>query len=188
MSLVQQFLKSFREEASVEPGLFEKADGTVWLRNPDMSESQVTGGGGSQPFGQAFPFTHATANILTGAALWTPPIGTFISGGYPALLVSITTGFNGTTPMIEVGVIVSGSFEPLSSGFAVGTPDPPTPANAVDTSFNDIAASISFGTNYAAYQTGTDPIAVRLSDGASGDPGSTVGVGRLIPTVFGVPA
>lgn len=46
MSLVREFLKSFREVDTSEPGLFQKEDGTVWLRNPDQSETQLPGGGG----------------------------------------------------------------------------------------------------------------------------------------------
>lgn len=45
MSRVQQFLKSFRQDDDLEPGLFMKNDGTVWLRNPDGSETQLPGGG-----------------------------------------------------------------------------------------------------------------------------------------------
>lgn len=46
MTLVQQFLKSFRQSDDLEPGIFLKNDGTVWLRNPDGSETQLPGGGG----------------------------------------------------------------------------------------------------------------------------------------------
>lgn len=46
MSLIQQFLKSFRQTDDMEPGLIQKADGTVWLVNPDGSETQLTGSGG----------------------------------------------------------------------------------------------------------------------------------------------
>ncbi len=45
MSLIQEFLKSFRQDDSLEPGLFQKDDGTVWLRNPDSSETQLPGTG-----------------------------------------------------------------------------------------------------------------------------------------------
>lgn len=47
MSFVQRFLLGNRTEDNLEVGLFLKNDGTVWLRNPDGSETQVTGGGGS---------------------------------------------------------------------------------------------------------------------------------------------
>ena len=46
MGLIQQFLKSFRETEEVEPGIIQKADGTVWLVNPDGTETQLPGGGG----------------------------------------------------------------------------------------------------------------------------------------------
>lgn len=45
---VQRYLKGFRAHDDLEAGLFEKADGTVWVRNPDGSETQVGVGGGSQ--------------------------------------------------------------------------------------------------------------------------------------------
>lgn len=54
MSLVQQFLKSFRESDDLEVGIFMKNDGTVWLRNPDGSETQLPGGGGSSSGFAAF--------------------------------------------------------------------------------------------------------------------------------------
>lgn len=47
--LVQQFLKSFRQSDDLEPGIFMKNDGTVWLRNPDGSETQLPGAIGSPP-------------------------------------------------------------------------------------------------------------------------------------------
>lgn len=47
--LVQQFLKSFRQSDDLEPGIFMKNDGTVWLRNPDGSETQLPGGIGAPP-------------------------------------------------------------------------------------------------------------------------------------------
>jgi len=46
MGLVQNFLKSFREDDTMEPGLIQKDDGTVWLVNPDGSETQLPGGSG----------------------------------------------------------------------------------------------------------------------------------------------
>lgn len=46
---VQQFLKSFRQADDLEPGIFMKNDGTVWLRNPDGSETQLPGAAGSLP-------------------------------------------------------------------------------------------------------------------------------------------
>jgi len=43
MSLIQQFLKGNRETDEMEPGLIQKADATVWLVNPDGSETQIGG-------------------------------------------------------------------------------------------------------------------------------------------------
>lgn len=46
MSFIQRFLLGNRVEDDLQVGLFLKNDGTVWLRNPDGSETQVSGGGG----------------------------------------------------------------------------------------------------------------------------------------------
>lgn len=59
MSLVQQFLKSFRESDDLKAGLFEKNDGTVWLRNPDGSETQLPGAG----------FPPIWVDLLSGASI-----------------------------------------------------------------------------------------------------------------------
>lgn len=45
MTLVRFFTRSFREADTLDEGLFQKNDGTVWIRNPDGSEDQITGGG-----------------------------------------------------------------------------------------------------------------------------------------------
>lgn len=47
MSLITRFLTGFRETDQMEPGLIQKPDGTVWLVNPDGSETQISGGGGT---------------------------------------------------------------------------------------------------------------------------------------------
>lgn len=46
MGLIQRFLLGNRVDDDLQVGLFLKNDGTVWLRNPDASETQVDGGGG----------------------------------------------------------------------------------------------------------------------------------------------
>lgn len=46
MGLIQRFLLGNRVDDDLQVGLFLKNDGTVWLRNPDGSETQVAGGGG----------------------------------------------------------------------------------------------------------------------------------------------
>lgn len=46
MSLIQRFLLGNRVEDDLQVGLFLKNDGTVWLRNPGGSETQVGAGGG----------------------------------------------------------------------------------------------------------------------------------------------
>jgi len=177
MSWFRQYLTAFRNDGTPSDGLFEKADGTVWLRNPDGSETQV-GSGGSQPVVYRLPFAFNTAGIVTpGAALWTPPEGFWFAAGYPSLTFSITTPFNGTTPKLDIGAMVAGVFTTLGGSLA-------------DATVADIQLAGSFKagqdynpTVYQFTQTGTDPLAVQLSDGASGDPGSTAGAGAII--IFG---
>lgn len=48
MTSFRQYLSGFFNSGTPGIGLFEKPDGTVWLKNPDGSETQV-GAGGSQP-------------------------------------------------------------------------------------------------------------------------------------------
>ena len=43
---VQQYAKEARSVDDLQVGLFEKSDGSQWIRNPDGTETQVTGGGG----------------------------------------------------------------------------------------------------------------------------------------------
>ncbi len=84
MSLIQEFLKSFRTDDSLEPGLFQKIDGTVWLRNPDGSETQVGVGSsigpvvvsGTPSAGQIIVATAAdAADWEDPAAPSVPPVG-----------------------------------------------------------------------------------------------------------------
>lgn len=49
MSFIQRFLLGNRVDDDLQVGLFLKNDGTVWLRNPDGSETQITGGGDAKP-------------------------------------------------------------------------------------------------------------------------------------------
>lgn len=64
MSFIQRFLLGNRVEDDLRVGLFLKNDGTVWLRNPDGSETQVAdGGGGSFPPPQWTVGTHGELEI-----------------------------------------------------------------------------------------------------------------------------
>ena len=45
--LERRFTTAFRGEDASAPGLILKDDGTVWLVNPDASETQLPGGGGA---------------------------------------------------------------------------------------------------------------------------------------------
>ena len=46
----RRFQTAFRVADTGLPGLIQKDDGTVWLVNPDGSETQLPGGAGSLPF------------------------------------------------------------------------------------------------------------------------------------------
>jgi len=48
MTLIRRVLTSFREDEQAEAQMFQKDDGTFWLRASDGTETQV-GSGGSQP-------------------------------------------------------------------------------------------------------------------------------------------
>lgn len=77
MGLVQQFLKSFRQEDNLEAGLFQKNDGTVWLRNPDGSATQVTGGGAPLPSGGSAGQLLTKLSSTDGDADWENVSGAF---------------------------------------------------------------------------------------------------------------
>ena len=47
--LERRFATSFRGVDDSSPGLIQKDDGTVWLVNPDGSETQLPGGAGALP-------------------------------------------------------------------------------------------------------------------------------------------
>jgi hypothetical protein len=49
MSLVRRVLTGFYSDSPTEPAMFQKADGTFWIRANDGSEAQVGSGGGSLP-------------------------------------------------------------------------------------------------------------------------------------------
>ena len=63
MSWFRQYLTAFRNDGVPSDGLFEKADGTVWLRNPDGSETQLPGGGGSIVVQQGATSVNPTTKI-----------------------------------------------------------------------------------------------------------------------------
>lgn len=47
MTSVLRYLTGFFSADTLQPGLIQKLDGTVWLVNPDGSEAQLSGGGSS---------------------------------------------------------------------------------------------------------------------------------------------
>lgn len=101
MSLVQQFLKGFRQTDTLEPGLFEKNDGTVWLRNTDGSETQVAGGSQSS-FPEATSQFSVANGYLDGQLRYVfqaDPVG--LTGGFGQFIT--------TVPMVVApsGIVVS---------------------------------------------------------------------------------
>lgn len=68
--IIQQFLKSFRGTDNPVPGIIEKPDGTIWLVNPDLTETQLPGGGALPD-----PSAEPDGDVLTtlgGVAVWSP--------------------------------------------------------------------------------------------------------------------
>src|SRR5690348_16524195 len=60
------------------------------------------GGGAGSPVVRAFPFAYNTAGILTGHAVYTPAIGDVLLDAW----IVITTAWNGTTPLADIGTFV----------------------------------------------------------------------------------
>lgn len=77
MNEIQQFLKSFLGTDTPVPGIIEKPNGTIWLVNPDLTETQLPGGGALPD-----PSAEPDGDVLTtqgGAAVWLP--GTAVTPG-----------------------------------------------------------------------------------------------------------
>lgn len=101
MSLIQRFLLGNRVEDDLQVGLFLKNDGTVWLRNPDGSETQLPGGGGgSFPPAGWYPNSEDDGSLLlVGGELQLTgghASHTFQTGDAIATFVAQATGVPGT--------------------------------------------------------------------------------------------
>lgn len=112
MSFIQRFLLGNRVEDDLQVGLFLKNDGTVWLRNPDGSETQVGGGGGSNSV------AIADLGILDVAAIF--------SGG-PVTLKALEAGqFLAAVKFTDTDFVATDLIAPLIAGpyrinLAIGT-------------------------------------------------------------------
>lgn len=88
-----------------------------------------TGGGGGGAGGlivRKFAFAYDTANLDTGAALYTPTVGDILLDAW----IEIDTAWNGTTPLCDIGEFTSGAV----SGYLYDTIGPigPNQADADD--------------------------------------------------------
>lgn len=112
MGLIQRFLLGNRVDDDLQVGLFLKNDGTVWLRNPERSETQVTGSGGSSQV------AIADLGILDVAAIF--------SGG-PATLNALDAGqFLAAVKFTDTDFVATDLVAPLIAGsfrinLAIGT-------------------------------------------------------------------
>lgn len=89
-----RFQTGFRAAASGEPGLVLHDDGTVWLVNPDSSETQLGGGGGGLP---AWWIVDETAQTVTVQFADDP------DGDYFGLTVEALGQFDGFTGVQVIG-------------------------------------------------------------------------------------
>lgn len=64
MTSVLRYLTGFFSADTLQPGLIQKLDGSVWLVNPDGSETQLPGGGGN--------VTNAGQQTFSGADVTVP--------------------------------------------------------------------------------------------------------------------
>jgi hypothetical protein len=87
----------------------------------DAIDNGAIGGGGGVTV-RKFPFAFDTADILTGAALYTPTIGDILLDAW----VEIDTAWNGTTPTGDVGMFDGdnlGFFANANAGIDMAAPD-----------------------------------------------------------------
>lgn len=117
-----------------------------------------------------------TPGLQTGVPIYTPALaGTVIA--YAFSWVSVTTGFDGTTP--KVFLVLQGS--PSSATFIIRVPV--TALNSNGTGWYSPKNMQGTGTGQeggSVVLTGTTPIVVGIDDGAGGATGSTVGACRVL--------
>lgn len=139
-----------------------------------------------------FPFTYATPNLLTGAAVYTPTIDDLLMDAW----VEIDTAWDGTTPKGDFGMFVGanyGAFGCASGGVdmtAADTECPPGFLNqeAASPVGTDLLLTGALNNTSTAWRsaplkfTAVDPVKVCVSqDGTNtgADPGSTQGAAVL---------
>ena len=121
MTLIQQFLKSFRETDEMEPGLIQKADGTVWLVAPDGSESQLEA---NAPTDEVVTITHGGAEPAMWPILAANDVAQTITvGGDQTYAVGLCAAFVNTAGMTIAGSTANDGIDyvPASSVYDSGT-------------------------------------------------------------------
>jgi len=119
MTLIRRVLTSFREDEQAEAQMFQKDDGTFWLRAADGTETQVgSGGGGATQRAQYGGDSVAIADGADDFIPWSPYYGN--AGETPLLDLSdpkhptvVTTGVYAITavPAVIDPMTVGGFFQ-----------------------------------------------------------------------------
>jgi len=78
------------------------------------------GGGGGSPVVRKFSFVFNTANLTTGAALYTPTVGDVLLDAW----IEVDTAWDGTTPLADIGLFTAGG--PPQGLFANALANPST--------------------------------------------------------------
>lgn len=128
MSLIQRFLLGNRAEDDLQVGLFLKNDGTVWLRNPDGTETQLPGGGGGG-LPSVVSTRFATANNYVDPACIAPFVAdpAALTGGFSQTLTS-------TIMAVGAGATAVTVFDGIPTG-ALVVQGLPVSADAFDLTF-----------------------------------------------------
>lgn len=131
----RRFLAGFRELDSGSAGLIQKDDGTIWLVNPDGSETQLPGGGGSAvQVGSGTPVGSVTPSGIGAQYLDSDTDTLYVATGVTSADWAATGG--GSQPFVYATVFLD------SGGTALGT----SPS-----SFHYTVDQVSI-----SYQVGTD--------------------------------
>lgn len=178
MSWFRQFLAgNVMTSGQPQDGLFQKADGTVWLRNPDGSESQVGSGGSLSVSDGETTVSDVTSVVFTGATV-------SAGEGDGEADVDISGEGGSGTPMVRV------------FSFAYNTPDLTTGADAytpaegeiildlwieIDIAWNGTTPSGDVSPTFADTAAGLiattlgQPVAMEYADGADFGDGAIYG-------------
>ena len=108
-----------------------------------------------------FPFTYATPNIATGAALYTPTIGDVLLDAW----IEIDTAWNGTTPLCDIGFGVASMYGLFDlAGLSVSSSQ--VDMTYSDSTFDSSALYGSSGNRLSLAQTLDSAIAALQATGA----------------------